>query len=111
VESPRIAYLFSRALLQHHFLSHANDIEVESPRVAYLCKSRIVTTPLPLTRVQIQAPRVWSNTNFQSWSKYPYLLFPISLFFLIFEAFIIEFSICDLLRFGLDFVGDFGART
>jgi hypothetical protein len=44
VESPRVAYLFSCTLLHHRFLSCINDIEVESPRVTYLCKSRVVTT-------------------------------------------------------------------
>jgi hypothetical protein len=103
----------------------ANGIEVEFPRVADVlvvrcyntafsrtpttsrwspCASptyvspRIVTTPLSLTCMQIQASMYGVIQTFNSWSKYPYLLFPSSLFFLIFRAFIVEFLICDLVE-------------
>jgi hypothetical protein len=42
-----------------------------------------------------------------SWSKYPYLLFSSSLFFLIFRAFIVEFLICDLVEIWLRFCWEF----
>jgi hypothetical protein len=103
----------------------ANGIEVEFPRVADVLvvrcyntafsrtpttsrwsprasptyvSPRVVTTLLSLTCMQIQASMYGVIQTFNSWSKYPYLLFPSSLFFLIFIAFIVEFFICDLVE-------------
>jgi hypothetical protein len=74
----------------------ANDIEAESMCAAYLCKSCVATTPLPLTHVQIQVSVYGVIQTSNSCSKYAYLLFLSLLFFLIFGAFLVKFSICDL---------------